>query len=502
MSSATPACPALSSDPTSTDKSRYSRKRTQKQKLSPTSAADSTSKGKDCAPYWNDLCVEIASQLWLPTVTDSAASVSTSSRGCLSDLAGASWFSTTRLQPAHKQNLFKIYSPSSACSPLACTDSGSTEKRSRKIRIYPTAEQRKIFRGWLGTSRKVYNNTVAYFKTIEGPRPKWTQIANEQQASLPEWAAKIPYTLKRMAAKAACLALSTGKIKAKATGEPFELHFRRKRDPVQSCFIPNDSVTVKGVYPRISGSLLYSEPLPEKPCDSRLLLDHGRWYLCVPYTPDATPQPENHGRLVALDPGVRTFMAYFSSDEAGWLCRGDFSRIVRLCQQLDNLLSRAAKAKCEPRHRMKKAADRIRWKIRELVDEMQWKVITFLLDRFDVIILPPFETSDMVKRAKRRIGRKSGRSMLTWAHYRFAQRLIGKARVAGKEVVRSSEAWTSKTMSWCGEVKHNLGGAKVIRDSRGTTVDRDINGARGIFLRALSDSTSPLFGRGAFVGVQ
>ena len=33
-----------------------------------------------------------------------------------------------------------------------------------------------------------------------------------------------------------------------------------------------------------------------------------------------------------------------------------------------------------------------------------------------------------------------------------------------------------------------LGGAKVIRDENGFGMDRDINGARGIFLRALGDS--------------
>ena len=49
------------------------------------------------------------------------------------------------------------------------------------------------------------------------------------------------------------------------------------------------------------------------------------------------------------------------------------------------------------------------------------------------------------------------------------------------------EAYTSKTVSWTGEVK-KIGGAKRIKSNLdGQVMDRDWNGARGIFLRALGD---------------
>ena len=52
--------------------------------------------------------------------------------------------------------------------------------------------------------------------------------------------------------------------------------------------------------------------------------------------------------------------------------------------------------------------------------------------------------------------------------------------------MRDCEAYTSKTASWTGEIV-NIGSAKVIR-SNGIEMERDENGARGIFLRALVDS--------------
>ena len=48
--------------------------------------------------------------------------------------------------------------------------------------------------------------------------------------------------------------------------------------------------------------------------------------------------------------------------------------------------------------------------------------------------------------------------------------------------------YTSKTRSWDGGIKSNLGAAIVSRDESGFGMDRDVNGARGIFLWALGDS--------------
>lgn len=49
------------------------------------------------------------------------------------------------------------------------------------------------------------------------------------------------------------------------------------------------------------------------------------------------------------------------------------------------------------------------------------------------------------------------------------------------------ESYTSKTASWTGELNHKLGDARKIT-SGGLTMDRDLNGVCGIFLRALADN--------------
>lgn len=79
--------------------------------------------------------------------------------------------------------------------------------------------------------------------------------------------------------------------------------------------------------------------------------------------------------------------------------------------------------------------------------------------------------------------------MLTLSHYDFKTFLKWKAWESSKMVIDCNEAYTSKTVSWTGEVIDNLGGGRVIKSpSTGLKMDRDLNGARGIFLRALVDT--------------
>ena len=74
--------------------------------------------------------------------------------------------------------------------------------------------------------------------------------------------------------------------------------------------------------------------------------------------------------------------------------------------------------------------------------------------------------------------------MLTWSHYRFKERLIFKARQYGKKVAIVNEAHTSKTCSCCGWYNTRLGGSKVFKCQQcGVSMDRDVNGAKNIFLK-------------------
>ena len=112
----------------------------------------------------------------------------------------------------------------------------------------------------------------------------------------------------------------------------------------------------------------------------------------------------------------------------------------------------------------------------------------FLVKNFDVILLPTFETSEMVERGRRRIRSKTVRNLLSLAHYRFGMFLRHKAAEYGVSVLSVNEAYTTRTVSWTGEVLADVGGASVVVGCDGEWMDGDYNGARGIYLRALGDT--------------
>ena len=379
--------------------------------------------------------------------------------------------------------------------------------KSKKIEIFPTAAQKRILRRWFGTSRYVYNQAVSLLEATDTPT-NFKQLVPVIFDELPDWHVETPRQIKVGAVMDACQAVRNAKVKCKQTGEFQRVKYRSKKNLRQMLYLRADSLKENGFYVRFLGEMKMAELLPAKPQstgkvserdtdaevkDSQLVMENGRYFLCVPYVEKKKPRKPS-GRIVALDPGVRDFMTFFSEDSFGWLGRQCINRIQRLCQHSDNLLSRATREQRPLRRALRKAAKRIKVKIRNLIDELHKKVAHFLVTNFDIILLPTFASQQMTKRGARKLRRKSVRQMLSLSHHRFKVFLKQKALEYGVIVIDVCEAYTSKTVSWTGEVVANLGGSKVIKSSEGQHMDRDLNGARGIFIknvaRALTVSPS------------
>ena len=84
-------------------------------------------------------------------------------------------------------------------------------------------------------------------------------------------------------------------------------------------------------------------------------------------------QAPDQVRVVALDPGVRNFITWFSEDGCGKLGQEDFGRIQRLCKHQDNLLPRAAQAPSKRQRNMRRAAERMTVRIQNLINELHHK---------------------------------------------------------------------------------------------------------------------------------
>lgn len=78
--------------------------------------------------------------------------------------------------------------------------------------------------------------------------------------------------------------------------------------------------------------------------------------------------------------------------------------------------------------------------------------------------------------------------MQSYRFFEFVERLQMKCDEKGIVLIRCNESYTSKTNSFDGSIM-NIGSKSSFK-YKGITVDRDINGARNIMLRAMRDSSA------------
>ena len=290
----------------------------------PTVHPASTSSAAGLKPFWTEHTKALSTSLWLPTKTDSVVSRSTSYETCLRVRAANSWFSVRKTSPAEKRNSQTTSSPLPTClwekeadstqsnpansgrppkkkrraadAEAADEDVAATEHdvvdedapelpapmmRARKVRIYPTAEERKILRKWMGTARWTYNQCLA--RVNEGAKKTkkaLRALCLNAEAKLEDWVYETPYDVRDEAMNDLLKAFKTCFSK----GDKFKMKFRSKWDAVQSIAVLKKHWGHKtGVWsflPKVKAS----EKLPDAlPCDSRLLIDGlNRWWMCIP----------------------------------------------------------------------------------------------------------------------------------------------------------------------------------------------------------------------------
>ncbi len=450
---------------------------------SKTLEAGLTSNEKDLTPYWNSLCKDKSLSLLSLTKTGSVGSDLNSSNPLQTKTIARSWFSTT-VNSHLKPSLCKTFFPLSTFSPVGFMVSGNTVIRSKKIRIYP--KNTPLIRKYLGLSRYWFNAAVAYLRK-EGTKASLGEVRKIQKEEHPEWAFDCPQRIREHAINDACEAVKNAKKKFKQTGQFQQVHFRTKKDNVQRFGFDVQSLKDGFIFRETERKLCFYATENHRSAEmegTRIVQEDGRYFVIIPQSRYIkTPENQRLG-CVAIDPGVRTFATFYSEQAHGKIGEGDFRNVFRLCIGLDKIYSKMTKVKSQKKRSMRKAARRLRWKIYDLIDDLHKKTARFFVTRFDKVFLPTFETSQMVTK----LHSKTARSMLSFAHFRFKSFLKAKAEEYSCEVVDCNEAYTSKTCSYCGKL-HNIGSKKIMRCECGANVDRDGNGARGIFLRALLVTT-------------
>jgi len=408
-------------------------------------------------------------------------------------------------------------------------DPKDTAARMMKTQIYPTPEQSKVLGQWCGVVRWTYNQCISYGKkSSTNPTPKELRdefVCQEVIEDKP-WLKVVPALIRNEGVRDYIKAVTSNeakKLNPKNNLKHYEISFRSKKK------LHQETLSIPGRYPYIydsnpnevhidwplfPGPLRLAESLPlqyftpeqrrgnKKRCFYAVSIIRektGKWFLALPlqldhvfpqtlpvshYRPPATP---TNRRVVALDPGIKPFIACYSPQgEAFHIGTPDDSaKLEKIAWQVDSIQSRWTKEQAKKKRKLKKAARKRRRRHRNLQQEIHRKTAKLLVANYDDILIPSFETSKMTQHDERVLKSRSVRQLLTWSHYRFRQVLTAKARERpGVRVLVVSEAYTSKSCGQCGHIHDRLGGNKIFKCPECQfTIDRDLHGARNIFLR-------------------
>ena len=135
--------------------------------------ADLISKEKVLIPFWNKQSKEMSNKLWLPTKTDYAVSVLTSSKISSTNIPmGKSWFSITEKRPLQMNSLMTSFQSSQYSHPdsmvseaIKSKTKSETKLKTLKIRLFPTEEEKEKIHLMMEQSRWYYNGLISCLMT-------------------------------------------------------------------------------------------------------------------------------------------------------------------------------------------------------------------------------------------------------------------------------------------------------------------------------------------------
>jgi len=400
---------------------------------------------------------------------------------------------------------------------------------SKKYKLDITSEQYYLLKKWSGHCRKTYNSALASFNSKECSKDRLRDMfvlstsdfykENSYLNECPKEIREIMINRLIISIETNMNALAEGKIKH------FQIQYLSKKDfsfsiPISSsCFSDEQKDGYIHLSPsklddkiKMKKSLISSEKFIPKngqhsyfklkrPKDSlealamnsSMIINKNKeaWFHLTYDSDKQNSKSENQGfNICSCDPGVKTFQTIYDPSGAVYkIGNKDIRRLNRLFVYMDKLQSDMTKEKNKLKKKNKyRAYHRMLDRVRNLIEELHVKTINFLVNNYNVIIIPDTNISAMVNGFNRTINSKVVRSMLTFAYYRFREKLKTKASLMNNVKVYSlTEEFTTKTCGCCGQI-NNVGSNDQLKCSKcKIIIDRDSNGARNIMIKFFTE---------------
>lgn len=371
-------------------------------------------------------------------------------------------------------------------------------EKSKKIRIYPTIEQKKELKKWFGCRRWIYNKCLYYYNNTvknENRKPKLQElrdkfVKNQNYKTDNTWMLEYDFDLRDEALRDLVKNIKSNEAKEK----PFKLKYKSKKEmTTESISVlskkwnANDSFysdifnkdklkTSKNEKHLIPEILNYS---------SRLIKDKiDKYYIAIP-EPLKISDNQANNKMIFIDPGQSIFITgYDPSGKIITIGKKDVGRIGRLQHYKNKLQGKIDVEKIKhKKYKMKKALLRINENVRNLVNDFHKKTTKFLTTNYNNIFIPKLNFHTCKK-----LNKKDKQKLASLRHCELVDRLIMKTReIKNCKLEIVNEAFTTKTCSGCGEQKETINKNRVYECVKcGLEIDRDINASKNIMLRYFS----------------
>lgn len=467
-------------------------------KLSKTLEVELTTKDRVFGGFWNNCSKEISKKLWYPQVTDFQGLVGNSLSGCsISSEENLQSSIIEHLKPLNK-NSQKISWKSLPFSPPDIT--AGEDIKTWKVRFYPNKEQRTFLDKCFYVHRYFYNQSVEYTKTNHTTSDITIKnnLKIKNNALEHQWMKDVPFDTRNEAIRNFVGSYKASlELRKKGYIKHFDMKFLTKKDN-NVCYMSKN--TLKDITKNNERRITICKRKIKSKLNfrNRDKIDNltpdgiypitqdksGKYYICLVKKYKNKPSNiESKDEFVALDPGVRTFQTYFSQQECGTIGDKMNLQVRKLNTKIDKLEALKAVSRSKTRYNLNKRCLLLRSKITNKVNDLHWKTASFLTKRYKVIFLPNFRVKQLCMKNP---NKKVNREMCNLSHYKFKERIKYKAKLNNCTVIDCCESYTSKTCTNCG-VLNDVGSKKLYHcKACKKNIDRDLNGARNIFIRCLT----------------
>lgn len=188
-------------------------------------------------------------------------------------------------------------------------------------------------------------------------------------------------------------------------------------------------------------------------------------------------------KTISIDQGMKTYVTGITENNA---IKYGSNMIKKLMPYIKKI--RKIKENKEISEKRKRGIEKKNIvKIQNLIDEAQWKIINEITDSYKTVIIGNLSTKNITNNGKSEMTPEMKDLAYKLRFYEFRERMKYKCISKGVNYKVINESYTSKVCTHCSNYNKNLKNERIYECIKcDTVIDRDLNGARNILLKAIN----------------